>query len=147
MVRNSITRHIRNCNFCFIISALPCEECNTLENVAMVVTSWGGHIGFMDGIIPRAPFLMERLFCQYASAVLPRLKSQKTAVVSWCFDEFMCTREQKTNVIFYYCHYTMIALVLENNILFFIDMRYTISGLLCQSASSYALYKCLLLLL
>ncbi|KAG1683553.1 Phospholipase ABHD3 [Nymphon striatum] len=61
-------------------SALPCEECSKLDNVALVTTSWGGHIGFMDGFIPTAPFLMERLFCQYASAILPKLiKNEKTA--------------------------------------------------------------------
>lgn len=76
---------ISNVSFKFTLTALPCEECSKLDNVALVMTSWGGHIGFIDGFIPTAPFLMERLFIQYASAILPMLmRNKKTAWHKFC---------------------------------------------------------------
>lgn len=50
--------------------ALPLDEVSRLTQVTMVVPKRGGHIGFMDGFIPRVPFMSERLITQYLAAIL-----------------------------------------------------------------------------
>uniref|UniRef100_T1J8Q0 AB hydrolase-1 domain-containing protein n=1 Tax=Strigamia maritima TaxID=126957 RepID=T1J8Q0_STRMM len=61
--------------------AIPLKEISESSHVAVLVTSRGGHIGFVDGL----PFLqatyMERLFCQYVTAVF-RHQDELAA----CFD-------------------------------------------------------------
>ncbi|KAH3721420.1 phospholipase ABHD3-like isoform X2 [Dreissena polymorpha] len=49
--------------------ALPINEAMENNNIAMLVTTHGGHIGFLDGVIPRQPTYMYRLFAQYLDAV------------------------------------------------------------------------------
>ncbi|KAL4217635.1 Phospholipase abhd3 [Mactra antiquata] len=49
--------------------AIPVNEAEQNDNIAILVTSHGGHIGFMDGLIPRKPGYMYRLFSQYVDGV------------------------------------------------------------------------------
>ncbi|KAL2082190.1 hypothetical protein ACEWY4_022008 [Coilia grayii] len=49
--------------------ALPVSLAERLPNVALLVTSHGGHIGFLEGLFPRGEGYMERLFGQFAQAV------------------------------------------------------------------------------
>ncbi|XP_037101382.1 phospholipase ABHD3-like isoform X1 [Syngnathus acus] len=50
--------------------AFPLSLAKELPNVALVVTSHGGHIAFLEGLFPRAVGYMERLFSQFVRAVL-----------------------------------------------------------------------------
>lgn len=54
----------------FFLSAIPVKEAEENENIAIVVTSHGGHIGFMEGFIPRNSTFMDKLFSQYVKAVV-----------------------------------------------------------------------------
>ncbi|CAI9739203.1 Hypothetical predicted protein [Octopus vulgaris] len=49
--------------------AIPVAQAKENKNVAFVITSHGGHIGFMEGIFPRHANYMDRLFVQFADAV------------------------------------------------------------------------------
>lgn len=48
--------------------ALPMGVVQRLPNVALLVTSHGGHIGFLEGLFPRGEGYMDRLFGQFAQA-------------------------------------------------------------------------------
>ncbi|XP_061178168.1 phospholipase ABHD3-like [Saccostrea echinata] len=49
--------------------AIPAEEAEQNDNIAIVITSHGGHIGFMEGLLPHHEGYMDRLFSQYVKAV------------------------------------------------------------------------------
>jgi len=51
------------------VSALPVDEVEESSHVAMVVTSRGGHIGFMEGFLPVMPFFTEKLLHQYLESI------------------------------------------------------------------------------
>lgn len=55
--------------------ALPIDVTEHNENVAFVVTARGGHIGFMEGVLPLLPFFSERIYEQYLSAMLKALST------------------------------------------------------------------------
>ncbi|XP_030068683.1 phospholipase ABHD3 [Microcaecilia unicolor] len=50
--------------------AIPIESAKQNPNVALVITSFGGHIGFLEGIWPRQHTYMDRLFKQFVQAVI-----------------------------------------------------------------------------
>jgi abhydrolase domain-containing protein 1/3 len=53
-------------------------EARETENVSILTTSYGGHIGFMEGLFPTRYHFSDRLFDQFASAVfqnVPTLNS------------------------------------------------------------------------
>ncbi|XP_012288886.1 phospholipase ABHD3 [Orussus abietinus] len=52
------------------LQAIPLKEVNNSQNVAVVVTSRGGHIGFLEGVWPvkEEPYI-GKLFSQYFSAI------------------------------------------------------------------------------
>ncbi|XP_077443865.1 phospholipase ABHD3-like [Stigmatopora argus] len=50
--------------------AFPTSIAKDLSNVALLVTSHGGHIAFLEGLFPRGAGYMERVFSQFARAVL-----------------------------------------------------------------------------
>lgn len=52
------------------IDALPLDTVEENPNLAFLVTSRGGHIGFMDGILPSLPFFSERLLEQFLASML-----------------------------------------------------------------------------
>ena len=49
---------------------LPYEEAKQSDFVALLTTKYGGHIGFMEGILPFRYHFSDRVFEQYARAVL-----------------------------------------------------------------------------
>ncbi|XP_031451759.1 protein ABHD1 [Phasianus colchicus] len=51
------------------LHAIPVAAAWHLPHVALLVTSCGGHIGFLEGLLPRHGGLMERLFLQFVTAV------------------------------------------------------------------------------
>lgn len=53
----------------FIFPAIPIAEAEQNDNIAIVVTSHGGHIGFLEGLIPRHGGYMDRLFSQFSRAI------------------------------------------------------------------------------
>uniref|UniRef100_A0A4W5RB28 Abhydrolase domain containing 1 n=1 Tax=Hucho hucho TaxID=62062 RepID=A0A4W5RB28_9TELE len=48
--------------------ALPVALAKRLPNVALLVTSHGGHIGYLEGLYPRGEGYMDRLFGQFIQA-------------------------------------------------------------------------------
>ncbi|XP_032815445.2 phospholipase ABHD3-like [Petromyzon marinus] len=51
-------------------SAFPLESVRANPYVALLVTARGGHLAFLEGLVPRATSYMDRLYQQFARAVL-----------------------------------------------------------------------------
>ncbi|KAK6167543.1 hypothetical protein SNE40_021544 [Patella caerulea] len=49
--------------------AIPVNDANNHDNIALVVTSHGGHIGFLEGLFPRHTNYMYRWFTQFVDSV------------------------------------------------------------------------------
>lgn len=49
--------------------AIPVGEAEQNDNIGIVVTSHGGHIGFLEGFYPRHTGYMDRLFAQFIDAL------------------------------------------------------------------------------
>ncbi|KAF7246325.1 Phospholipase ABHD3, partial [Varanus komodoensis] len=49
--------------------AIPVEMAKQNPNVALILTSYGGHIGFLEGLWPRKCTYMDRVFKQFVQAV------------------------------------------------------------------------------
>lgn len=64
--------------FIFFIVGIPCQEVLSIKNIALIISSRGGHIGFMDGFLPATPFFSERLFEQYLKAIMSVKISEKS---------------------------------------------------------------------
>lgn len=60
-------------------NAFPLAVVQRLPNVALLVTSHGGHIAFLQGLFPRDEGFMEHLFGQFAQAVFEHSKDLKKA--------------------------------------------------------------------
>lgn len=54
--------------FCF--TAIPLEDVQNSENVAVIVTNHGGHIAFLQGCSGLGDSLIEDIFVEYSSAIL-----------------------------------------------------------------------------
>ncbi|XP_057714445.1 phospholipase ABHD3 isoform X2 [Corythoichthys intestinalis] len=50
--------------------AIPVEAVKQNPNLAMLITCHGGHIGFLEGLWPRRSTYMDRVFRQFARAVI-----------------------------------------------------------------------------
>lgn len=62
-----------------IFLAIPIKEAEDNDNIAILVTSHGGHIGFLEGMFPRKGGYMYRMFSRYIDAVFKHgPKSVKT---------------------------------------------------------------------
>lgn len=59
------------------LHALPLEEVSESPYVTMVVTQRGGHIGFMEGLLPVLPFYSERLMKQFFQALVQLKRMRK----------------------------------------------------------------------
>ncbi|XP_061452751.1 phospholipase ABHD3 [Rhineura floridana] len=51
-------------------NAIPVEIAKQNPNVALILTSYGGHIGFLEGLWPRRCTYMDRVFKQFVQAVV-----------------------------------------------------------------------------
>ena len=50
--------------------SIPKEGAESSSHLGILVTNYGGHIGFMDGWIPDGYFFSDRVFSQYLQAVI-----------------------------------------------------------------------------
>uniref|UniRef100_S4RYS8 Abhydrolase domain containing 3 n=1 Tax=Petromyzon marinus TaxID=7757 RepID=S4RYS8_PETMA len=50
--------------------AIPVEAARSNPRVALLVTSCGGHIGFLEGLVPRGRSYMDRVFAEFTRAAL-----------------------------------------------------------------------------
>ena len=55
--------------FPFFFTAIPTEAARQSRNVAIVVTKHGGHIAFLEGLLPRHNSYMDQVFAQYVDAI------------------------------------------------------------------------------
>lgn len=51
-------------------AAIPVEAVKQNPNLALLITCHGGHIGFLEGMWPRQSTYMDRVFKQFAKAVI-----------------------------------------------------------------------------
>ena len=59
-------------NFKFVLlllAAIPKEAAMFNPNLILVTTKRGGHIGFIEGLLPVGKTLMDRVLVQFANAV------------------------------------------------------------------------------
>ena len=48
------------------------------DSVAIVLTNHGGHIGFLEGLLPRHTSYMDQLFGEFAEAVFTNMEELQT---------------------------------------------------------------------
>lgn len=54
-----------------LVTGIPVDAANISQNVAIVIPARGGHIGFMEGILPvSSNQYMQRVVSQYLTAML-----------------------------------------------------------------------------
>ena len=53
--------------------SLPLEEAKRSDHFAMLTTAYGGHIGFMEGLLPTRYHFSDRVYQQFANAVFNHL--------------------------------------------------------------------------
>lgn len=54
----------------FSFAAIPVDAVKQNPNLALLITCHGGHIGFLEGLWPRQSTYMDRVFKQFAKAVI-----------------------------------------------------------------------------
>jgi abhydrolase domain-containing protein 1/3 len=62
--------------FCPAVS-LPVAAATKSDNVALVLTDFGGHIGFIEGVSPYGPNFADRLFRQLASNIFSNVSMKE----------------------------------------------------------------------
>ncbi|XP_041360442.1 phospholipase ABHD3-like [Gigantopelta aegis] len=68
--------------------SIPLKDVDENGNIAIIVTSHGGHIGFMEGLFPRHKNYMYRLFQQFTAAVFThRITDAVLGGAADCTDE------------------------------------------------------------
>ncbi|XP_033001168.1 protein ABHD1 [Lacerta agilis] len=64
------------------LHAIPVKEAQSVSTLALLVTARGGHIGFLEGLLPRHQSYMDRVFTQFAHAVFEHQEELAAAVVA-----------------------------------------------------------------
>ena len=62
-----------------VCTALPVTIVQNLPNVALLMTTHGGHVAFLQGLFPRGESYMDRLFGQFVQAVFEHPRDIKKA--------------------------------------------------------------------
>ncbi|XP_007426542.1 protein ABHD1 [Python bivittatus] len=60
--------------------AIPMESAQHVPTLALLVTARGGHIGFLEGLLPRHQSYMDRVFIQFMDAVFKHQEELATVV-------------------------------------------------------------------
>lgn len=79
-VLNSFLRLLYD--FLSLSIAFPVSLAQRLPNVALLVTSHGGHIGFLEGLFPHGEGYMDRVFSQFIRAAFEHQEDLKEACSS-----------------------------------------------------------------
>ncbi|CAI5771609.1 AB hydrolase-1 domain-containing protein [Podarcis lilfordi] len=64
------------------LHAIPVKEAQSVSTLALLVTARGGHIGFLEGLLPRHQSYMDRVFAQFAGAVFEHQEELAAAVAA-----------------------------------------------------------------
>ena len=65
-------------SYSFVLNAaIPLEALEQNPMVSMVLTSYGGHIGFIEGVTMHKTNYMERLFSQFAKGIFELVEKDK----------------------------------------------------------------------
>ena len=57
---------------------IPVDFIQENPSLALILTKYGGHIGFTDGLFIRSRSIVEKSFMQFAEAVLDNCTRQET---------------------------------------------------------------------
>lgn len=68
--------------FLCVSAAFPVALAQRSPNVALLVTSHGGHIGFLEGLFPHGEGYMDRVFSQFVRAAFEHQEDLKEACSS-----------------------------------------------------------------
>ena len=57
--------------------SIPCDLLSRCPNVVMVLTQYGGHVGFTEGLFPRGAGYMEKVVLQYVQALFEQWSTDR----------------------------------------------------------------------
>lgn len=57
--------------------SIPCDLLSRCPNVVMVLTQYGGHVGFTEGLFPRGAGYMEKVVLQYVQALFEQWSTKR----------------------------------------------------------------------
>ena len=72
--------------------SIPCDLLSRCPNVVMVLTQYGGHVGFTEGLFPRGAGYMEKVVLQYVQALF---EQWSTEIIKTKNNNSVCNEKKK----------------------------------------------------